>query len=724
MSAIAIRKMAVHSAGHVTLAAMLASVVSGAAMAQDAKPVEEAVALDEIVVTAQRRDENLQNVPIAMTAVTAETLAATGITKTDELVAVTPGLVYYRTSGTASPFIRGIGGISTSAGNEGSVATYVDGVYIRDMFTVTQTFNNIERVEVLKGPQGTLFGRNATGGAIHTITKKPSHDRSAILSGSYGSFEIFKGDFYGTTGLDDTLAIDLALAFREQGEGTGIERTSGRDIGFEEYQNVRSRLMFTPGDFTEILLTGQYVKSREWYGQACQPGASCISPYSPNFADVSLNFSYPAEIESVLGALHASHRFGPVSLTSITSYQKATSDYPVDSDFSPITFQHIGRIQWTKTFSQELQLQSMYDSKLQWIVGAFYWRDKSASEPATLQTATAFTTLNSYVNTTSYAGFAQGYYDFTDRTQLAVGVRYTRDERELNGVTKRVTLGQTIPFARENTFKQPSYRVALSHKFGDDIMTYVSYNRSFKSGAYNSFVATGVPDPATRPEILESYAAGVKSDLFDKRLRLNGELFFNEITDLQLRRQEAGFTRVINAAAARIAGLEVQATALLGRHLTVDAGLSLMDSKYTDFPNCPVSIPTPSANGGRGGNVEVIRNCTGKETLNSPDITANLGINYKYPLASGARLDTNINYYYNGGYFGDPFNTFKQSNYNLVNLTVNWISPDQSYEIGIYGKNLTEAEFAPTLNQSAFGNNILVGFVPREIGVQAKVHFE
>ncbi|WP_068874785.1 MULTISPECIES: TonB-dependent receptor [unclassified Phenylobacterium] len=698
-----------------SLAAVAPSVAAQEAPAPDA--------LEEVVVTAQRRSENLQNVPIAVTALTEGALADAGISKTDDLVTVTPGLIYYRTSGAASPFIRGIGGISTSAGNEGSVATYVDGVYIRDMFTVTQTFNNVERVEVLKGPQGTLFGRNATGGAIQTITKTPSHDREAIVGLSYGSYSILKGDFYGTTGLTENLAADLSIAFREQGDGTGTERVRGIDIGFEEYQNLRTKVLWTPGEDTDVVLTGQWVESKEWYGQACQPGSICISPYSPNFADVSLNFSVPARAHSLLGALHATHNFGPVSLVSISSYQRTKSDYPVDSDFSGVTFQHIGRIQTTETYSQEFQLQSTYESPFQWVLGAFYWRDKSASAPATLQTATAFTIVNSNVGTESYAAFAQGYYNFTDATQLTIGARWTHEERDLYGATNRVTLRQIVPFALENTFEEPSYRAALSHEFNDDVMAYVSYNRSFKSGAYNSFVATGVPDPATRPEILEAYAVGVKSDLLDRRVRVNAEVFLNKIRDLQLRRQESGFTRVINAAAAEIKGLDLQVTALVSHNLTVDLGLSVLDTEYTDFPNCPASVPSQAANGGRGGNVEVIRNCTGKEILNSPDFTVNAGLRHTLPLANGSRIESNLTYYYNDGYFGDAFNTFRQSSYNLLNLTLNWVSPDDRFEVGFYGKNLTEARFAPTLNQSSFGNNILVGAIPRELGVQLKARF-
>ncbi len=677
--------------------------------------------LEEVVVTAQRREESMQMVPIAINAFSGTALSAAGINSAESLQLVTPGLTYYRASSSASPFIRGMGGITTAVGSEASVATYVDGIYLRDMTSVNQPFNNVERVEVLKGPQGTLFGRNSTGGLIQTVTKTPGQESEAILSLKAGKFDIIEGDFYGSTAISDKVAADIAIAARTQGEGAGRNRTLGIDSGYEEYTSIRTKWVINATDATDVTLTYSWSETETDFGfnKACDPRYYCLAPVSPNFADTYADHRPYKDADSWLAAMHIDHRFDKVNFRSITSYQESDAELSNDVDGSAQLGTNFDLYQHSETFSQEFQFSSSYESDLQWIAGLFYWDDKAWLDPnSRVATGSGFVAnFESAVETQSIAAYGQVYYNATDKTQITLGTRYTYDDKELTATT--ITGNHYIPA----DFEEWTFRVAVDHHFNEDIMGYISYNRGFRAGGFNGTVTVN-PDPPLAPELVDAYAIGMKGDFLDGRLRVNSEMYFNKIKDTHYRAYLPGSTALayLNAAAGEVFGLEITGTTAITDNLTLQIGYSYMDSEYTSFPGCPTFANVPNRGNGTPGNIITRGDCEGNEMVNTPENTVNLVLDYSIPLAAG-RIDTSLIYYYNSGYWVGADETYDQPSYDFINASTNWVSDNEKYTIGLYGINLTNEKFGNGRDQTEFGNNVPVGNFPREYGISFKIRF-
>jgi iron complex outermembrane recepter protein len=432
--------------------------------------------VDVIVVTAQKKEENLQDVPIAISALPEEALSKSGVYNADTLTQVVPGLQVGRQIGAITPYLRGVGTQQTAAGDESSIATYVDGVYRISLYSGIQSFNNIERIEVLKGPQGTLFGRNATGGLMHIITKDPSHDASGKLSAFYGNYERFGAGFYGTTGISDSAAIDLSVTYSDQKEGYGVNLFTGSDVNKSKEFAIRSKLVWEPGDSTKVTISGDYVdlKSSISIARQLAPGAlgvdgqiifgGCVAglggiPTAPtpvqastcapiaaagatvntgDFYSVNSNLDPFYETEVFGGHIKIDHSFGGVGFVSLTSYRETDTLQVLDQEGSVLAVINAPLETKTDAFQQELRLESTYDSPLQWIIGAYYLSSMSAYDNFNLSGfgvaglvpgAIAYRAFPMQ-DTTSVAGFAQAYWQITDQLQITAGIRLTYDKRE------------------------------------------------------------------------------------------------------------------------------------------------------------------------------------------------------------------------------------------------------------------------------------------------------
>jgi iron complex outermembrane receptor protein len=422
------------------IAALLAGSCPGVALAQ---PEAAGPQLDEVVVTAQRREENLQKVPITVTAIGGDVLEKAGVENTQQLTMLVPGLLGNTSSGAIIPVLRGIGVTSAQPGNDAPVANYVDGVFSPMNFQNTESLNNIERVEVLNGPQGTLFGRNASAGVIQVITKDPSPNAAADVAIGYGNYDTISGSFYGTTALGQNLSANLAVVSSDQRDGFGRATTVNRDIFKVRATTAQAKVRWDAGPNTASLA------SLLWQERKDNNSAIAILPgtvggvngvrYQSNGFYNTLDDTYPYNnATKYLGYLKARHEASFFDVVNIAAYQYAKVKNIQDFDATPIPYLAWNLSPTEKTFTEELQVLSKPDSPITWIVGLYYLHDRAHEDQLQFGTLLGSPTATSQVladlETNSGAAYGQATIPFADkRANLTLGLRYTRDERQIVG---------------------------------------------------------------------------------------------------------------------------------------------------------------------------------------------------------------------------------------------------------------------------------------------------
>ena len=485
----------------------------GAAQSAGAQPSATGEAptseLQEVIVSANRRSENLQAVPMTVSVVTADTLANEGITDTASIQNAVPGLVIGNVAGFSEPFIRGVGTTATSAGSEASVATYVDGVYIASETAALFSLNNIAQVEVLKGPQGTLFGRNATGGVIQILTKDPTQETKVDASVGYSNYQTYEGSLYATTGVAPDLAADVAVYANKQDGGWG-HYADGQKAYTGDDVSVRSKWLWTPAAGTRITLSGDYSRnvSQEGLAFSIYPGAvGSTGQRSGGFYDPSGSYSYGRDVQEG-GSLKLEQDFGWARLINIAAYRHADFKAPFDYDDQLAQLEYATFFLPSRTESEELQLASVDSSTIKWIVGAIYFSSDSTDDPLQLQLP--FVTIRAFApqSDKSYAVYGQTTVPLPGDNNLTLGARYSIDQIGINGFA---TINGSPPLdaaAQSERYGKPTWRFAFDHEFNTDLRGYVSYNRGVKSGLYNEDTYYA---PPVKPEELDAYEGGIQN---------------------------------------------------------------------------------------------------------------------------------------------------------------------------------------------------------------------
>ena len=704
-----------------------------AATAAAAPPTQAAqpAVLEEIVVTAQRRLENLQDVPITVTAMPAAALAAVGITNTADLVNVVPGMLVQTSAGYSLPHLRGVGITAIGAGIENSVALYVDGVYRGVSSSDAVSLNNIAQVEVEKGPQGTLFGRNATGGLIQVTTLDPTPYFSASAHAGYGNYHTVQSDAY-VSGGTDFIAGDLAVQLTHQGEGYGTNLATGQDINRMDMNlSVRSKWILHPVDGTKLTLildnaetdnSLSALRNYQNYPNIYYRGGMPI-PNLPTL-DVDDNAQPLRRMHEQGASLQLDQDIDSVKLVNTVAYRRDVYTYDVDFDLGPMPYSLNDTRQKDNQLTEELRLLSNNSSSLTWMTGLFYYGAHNGFQPQNVYfSGTAVNpakpithVLNETVQTTnSLALFGQATQKLTETTELTVGLRYTGEKRALlgtdtgflNGVVP-VSLANVNTDFRTNT---PTWRLALDHHFTDDVNGYVSYNRGFKSGGYN------VPAPALpaySPEKLDAYEAGLKTQFLERRLTLNGAFFYYNYQNIQVSRFVNGSPEVYNGGKAKLYGVDLDATVRVTQGLTVSAGLELEHDRFTDFPNadfflsCAHPYPTVCS-----------LSANGKQLPQTPAASGTINVDYRVSI-SNSELHFNVNEAANSGYYYQPNNEIKQSAYGLLNGSIGWTY--SHYSVTLWGKNLTDVIYATAVNPAPTAISAAYA-APRTYGVTLGAKF-
>jgi iron complex outermembrane recepter protein len=678
--------------------------------------------IEEVIVTAQKRAESSQEVPISIQAFSGDSLTKIGVDDTDDLGFATPGLQMNQGGVANLPFIRGIGSQDATPAQDNSVSTYVDGVLQASVTGSALVFNNIERVEVLKGPQGTLFGRNTTGGVINIITKDPSQETALDVSLSYGDYETASFGGYGTTGITDNLTADIAVYLSDQGEGYSDNLTNGDDVNKREDDvNLRSKWKFTGEDSAATFIVGysEFSDDMGYVRGAPEGSVDLAGNTMPGDEwDIRNDTAAYADFENAGVSLKFEKDFSFMDLVSITAWNRNELDSFTDNDFSALYFNNAEVDFYERTATQEFQfLSNDADSNLTWIGGLYFldqhaWGRFTIIGPQLAAGGINTLQLNGTIDSTSIAGFGEIAWNFTDATRLTAGLRWTRDKREFEG-DNIIMFGAlanpnegffddpngtlvVLPHPKaEESWEEPTYRVVLDHHLNDEVMVYASYNRGFRSGNFITAVGfTGAPQEPFNPEFVDAYEIGMKSDLLDGAVRANASAYFYKVEDLQFQILQGLSTVTVNAAEAEIKGAELDLTWEPTGDLTFMFGASYIDGEYTNFPNAISNIPLPFPPGGNAA-VPAVIDVKGNQVGGSPEWAVTGAVTYarqtdsgEYSLAARAS--------YNDGFPWEPDGRLQQPNYTILNVSAGWRAPSDKWGVRLTGKNLLDEYYSVT----------------------------
>lgn len=736
-------------------------------------PPAEADALPDIIVTAQKRPERLQEAPLAVTAFTQASLDASVSRGLVETVKTAPGVSF--TSGNTARAegvrIRGVGTASFSEGVTGSVATVVDGVVLGRQAQGLFELNDIERVEVLRGPQGTLYGATSTAGVINIVTQRPSDELSASGDIQYGNFDEVRVRATASGPLaGDTLKARISGYYaRRDGEITNV--LTGQNLNDKKEYGFRAKLELKASERLNVLLTGDYIKSDTrccslTFRTVGSPAAIAPVVASRGNRNVALDAAPSAQRNQVWGlALEANYDFGNARLTSITGYRKWKFSDGGDVDFTALNIiPFAGTNNRARQLSEELRLASTGDGPFNYIAGLYYFEQTLDADsrfdqrlaPLFIPNATGAAigqireTAVRTVRQKQYSAFAQLDYRLTDELKLIGGLRYTRFDLNLNFARTNtnallgtitgppfnglLVLGLPTAFSTSNNDNNLSGKVGLQYQAARDVNVYATYTRGYKGPAVRADSGDPIagPDVAITariaPETVDAFEAGVRSQFLDRRLTLNLTGFYSKFKNFQANTVNPANPvqqSLVNAGDVSTRGFELEAAAKLGRDLSISGSLAYVDAQYGNIlVSCSAFNTVPGCNAAGAAR---LLNLNGRQFQNAPKWTANLNSTYDTELgSSGWHGFVRGEVQYRSSVFfafsQDPLSA--QPGYALFNASFGVRTPDDRFSVTVYGKNLSDKDYALTIARSALvaGSYQLPG-LQRSYGVVAGFRF-
>ncbi|MGI9286112.1 MAG: TonB-dependent receptor [Pseudomonadales bacterium] len=662
--------------------------------------------LEEVIVTAQKRQESLQNVNLAVTAVAGLALEEGLIDTVEDLQAIVPSLSAGDDFAFAKIFIRGIGLNSSFPGVDPSVALHVDGAVVSLSYAQLGSFFDLERVEVLRGPQGTLYGRNATGGSINLITRKPTEELEGYSRVTVGSDDLLRleGGIGGP--VSDSVRGRIAYKSTDR-DGYGKNEFTGNDIDDADKQSIRGHLQFDFSDDVSLLLSAeQHQEDDAGLGLKLVETLNAIDPQFPaapgegGFAQQDRrNIASEADNQNIRDTWSITANLDwrlneHWRLQSLTNYRDADILLVQDLDWSSNINDDLQSNRTTSEHvSEELQLHFDYD-KLHGLVALYYFdedfrNDNNIGFVRPQDGTTTFLLFTGDVNIESTALFANVTYDFTDTFSINLGGRYTDEER--SGVTSRFirlsVFGNTdvdVTFTDDEGFTDFSPSIGLEWKPNDDLLAYFTYSEGFKGGAFQG----GQTVPILEPETIENFDLGLKGVFLDGKLQLNLAAFFYEVTDMQLDRTrgnpDGSFVAIFeNAASAEGQGLEAEASWLITEQFRLSGNVAFLDTEFTDYEtDNPLDF---------GVNLQSLE---GNKLRQSPEFSGYIRGEYAFDLANGGSMTFGAEASYKDEQFYTEFNDdiSAADSYTLVNLNLKYTSPGEKVSINVWGKNVTDED--------------------------------
>lgn len=701
-----------------------------------------ATQLDTVTVTARKREETLQDVPVAVTAFTPEALDTLNIKDLGDLDAQVPNLTVYAARGSTSTitaYIRGIGQADPLWGVDPGVGIYLDDVYIaRPQGALLDVFD-VERIEVLRGPQGTLYGKNTIGGAIKYVSRGLREETEGFASltvGNYSQLDV-KAGIGGSIG-DGVLRGRIALASMNR-DGYGENLTNDQPVSDKEINAVRAQFgAFASEDF-DVQFSIDRIEDQSGVRGAKMLAPNPLAPAYPPLDDrydIRSGMGNVNDTTMTGGSMAVNWRIDEDwALKYVIAKRESDTHTMIDFDTTPLKLVDVEAFYYDEQVSNELQANFDAGGRARGVMGLYWFNGDAGGQvlnyfsnplaPPAL-TNPLFGDTQGYVNTSSIAAYADWTFDLTDQLKLDVGARYTDEDKHAVALNRFYTTpeyttawGTAANFDKTVNFKNFSPKASLDYQFTPDIMGYLSFSRGFKSGGYNIRANTTAVPRSGEPfqdEQVDSYEIGSKMSFLDQRMFLNLAYFYNQYEDIQLsvftsytlpNGSQSFFGDFTNAGKGTVQGVEVEYQFLPTEHWLISGNLAWLDAEYDEFISGGVNI------------------ADSQYFTNAPEFSGALNAEWRTALDNGGNLSARVTYAYQSEVWPttDLSPAIKQDGYGLVNAGVIW-NVNDAWTLSLQGTNLADEEYRTTgYNIAAYG--VLTGFYgpPRQYSLMARYDF-
>ncbi len=724
-----------------------------AAQAQDAPDpalAPETVDSTDIIVTAERRQSTAQKTAIALDVVGGDELRRSGINDIAQLQTIAPGVTIGAFQSSTIVSVRGVSSRDTTEIGDPAVAINLDGIFLQRPAGMNAAFFDLDRIEVLRGPQGTLYGRNATGGVVNLITKRPTQEFGGYASLTYGNYNQLIGEAAINVPLSETLAMRASFISRHRDgfrdtslPSTGNPATTIPGVGAagnrantrsddESTSGARLQFLWTPTDRLKVLLSGTYIK--QGGTGAMLAGFPTTRPEAPTkFSETKrfpLNEPGDNNIDRINLLAEVDYDLGPVTASYLFGYVGLDIDHLYDNDGVDTRSYMFRRGEYSDDMSHEFRLSSNSDGPFFWQGGVFYYKqDLDIASQNFLYPFGVPVILRNFlynVDVESKAAFGQASYNITDELKVSAGIRYSEDKKQRTGgrfasVSLNPPAAQvatnTVPLtfipetaASRSSDSNVSWHFGIDYQATPRNLVYAKVDKGYKSGGFTSINAYG-------PETLIAYEIGSKNRFFDNQLQLNLSAFLYDYTNQQVSQTlppgtpNAGSTAVVNAGSSRLKGIEAQATWDIGESTKLDLSVNYLDAKFRNFA---VAV---------GANNVSLR---GNQLIQSPKWVIQGGLEHRFEFANGGVLTPRVQAQYRSESYLTFFNRAndRQAPYENIDANITYSAPNDKWSIQAFVRNLTNSVVLTAANTSFANGTLIYQFgAPRTYGVRLSANF-
>ncbi|MGY0618162.1 TonB-dependent receptor [Lysobacter sp. A378] len=695
----------------VAVAAALSSMPVQAQQAAE-EAASQAVQLDNVTVTAQRREEQVQDTPVVISVFNAEDLKRKQVSRVDDLKFHVPNITIDQNTSTSSGakiFLRGVGQDESMFTADPAVAIYIDDVYIPRQNGSMFDLYDVERIEVLRGPQGTLYGRNATGGAIRYITRKPMGDERLEVDGTLGNFGRADMRVMYNTRLGETIDFSAAALTRNR-DGFIHEQVSGKDVNDSKVTAGRVGFSMPVAENSYASLNIDRLRERSSPTYAV-PVALVDGQTVPRLENLYTTRS------DLVGGINDLDQFGAAFTFEtyydkflwrhIAHYRSMDSTIYVDVDGTDQLLYHLFQDQEQSQYGYESQLISQGDGPLTWVAGVFGFREQN-EQPTRNDIFGIGGVYDIAQDTTALAAYAQATYAVSDRLNLTAGGRFSNEKKDLSVLARDPAGNETFRVTRNGRWSKPDWKLMADYDLSANVMAFATISTGFKSGGFNGRGTTPETITPFDEETVRSYETGIKSTLFDNRVRLNATYYRNDYGGLQLSAIDPnGIYVTTNATGALIQGVEVEVQAQLTDNWNVNANIGTIDAEYRDYAEI---------------NRETFE---GRDLKQAPEMQWQIGTTYVQPIAD-AQLIFNVQVVRTDMFYQnqDLSELVKTPANTQANARIAYEPDHGNWSVAAWGRNLTDQQIsAGGFDIPGLGVAVIYPTLPRTYGVDFKYRF-